>query len=313
MNVLVVGFGNMGCRHVQAFLHDLEYNVFVVEPDNTIFKVNLERIGGDEDMVSRISLDECLNGFFDFAVIATSANVRFDLLKTIIGLGIKGILLEKVVFQSISQFDEALKLIVENDVKVYCNFLNRYSKSYRKIKEEISDGSKINFTVTGGQWGFACNALHYIDLFKYLTGSNVSLVKSNLVKSDEPNSRGHNFVEVYGQQVWETERGDKLFISSDAANTTGRGTEGQISIKDLIHYIDENTFKYFVVGGVKKLEIRNFDTPMASKLTKTLFKEITLDVIQLPDVRETMHYHLQFFEAINECLGLKKSDLCPIT
>ncbi len=313
MNVLVVGFGNMGCRHVQSFLQNLEYNIYVVEPDIDVFKINLERIGGNEDRVTRIPLDECREDFFDFAVIATSANVRFDLLKTLIGLGIKRILLEKVVFQSISQFDEALKLILENNVKVHCNFLNRYSKSYRKIKEEISDGSKINFTVTGGQWGFACNALHYIDLFKYLTDCNVSLVKSNLVKSDEPNSRGHNFVEVYGQQVWETDRGDKLFISSDVANTTGRGTEGQISIKELIHIIDENTFKYFVVGGEEKLEIRDFDTPMASKLTQKLFQEMILDVIQLPDVSETMHYHVQLFESINDCLGLKKSDVCPIT
>ena len=78
-------------------------------------------------------------------------------------------------------------------------FLNRYSQSYNEIKNAII--GPIDFTVTGGHFGFACNALHYIDLFKYFMGTDIILKKSNLVKSESPNIRGDNYVEVFGQQI----------------------------------------------------------------------------------------------------------------
>jgi hypothetical protein len=37
MNILIIGFGNMGCRHAQAFLQDNSYKVSVIEPNDIVF------------------------------------------------------------------------------------------------------------------------------------------------------------------------------------------------------------------------------------------------------------------------------------
>lgn len=311
MNILVIGFGNMGCRHAQAFLQDDSYKVSVIEPNDTVFNTNLLRIGGTCENISRTTFAECQKDYFDFAVIATSAEMRLFLFKEVLNIGIKNILLEKVVFQSAAQFDEALKLAEEHKASVYCNFLNRYSQSYNEIKNAIN--GPIDFTVTGGHFGFACNALHYIDLFKYFTGTDITLIKSNLVKSEIPNLRGDKYVEVFGQQIWESENGDRLFISSDSENNSGKGSENQIRYSENVHIINENTLNQFNIGYNGKLEIWKFDMPMASKLTETLYQNIKAGTIKLPDIKETMNYHLQFFESINRSLGLLKSDSCPIT
>jgi len=260
MNILVIGFGNMGCRHAQAFLQDNSYKVSVIEPNGTVFNSNLPRIGGTNENISRTTFAECQKNFFDFAVIATSAEMRLTLFKEVLNIGIKNILLEKVVFQSA-----------------------------------------------------ACNALHYIDLFKYFTGTDITLIKSNLVKSESPNVRGDKYVEVFGQQIWESENGDRLFISSDSENNSGKGSENQIRYRKNVHIINENTLNQFNIGSNGKLEVRKFDMPMASKLTETLYQNIKAGTIKLPDIKETMNYHLQFFESINNSLGLLKSDSCPIT
>lgn len=311
MNILVIGFGNMGCRHAQAFLQDNSYKVSVIEPNDIVFNANLPRIGGTVENIRRTTFVECQKDFFDFAVIATSAEMRLFLFKEVLNIGIKNILLEKVVFQSAAQFHEALNLAEEHKASVYCNFLNRYSQSYNEIKNAIN--GPIDFTVTGGHFGFACNALHYIDLFKYFTGTDITLIKNQLVKSASPNVRGDKYVEVFGQQIWESENGDRLFISSDSENNSGKGSENQIRYSKNVHIINENTLSQFNIGSNGKLDTVKFDMPFASKLTETLYQNIKAGTIKLPDIKETMSYHLQFFESINNSLGLLKSDLCPIT
>ena len=127
----------MGCRHAQSFLGDAANNIFVIEPSLEVFNSNKVRIGATDEQVKRISLADCRKDFFSFVVIATSADVRFEMVKAIAELGVSTILLEKVVFQSRQQFDEAIQLLEEKNIMTYCNFANRYSESYRKIKASI--------------------------------------------------------------------------------------------------------------------------------------------------------------------------------
>lgn len=313
MNILIIGFGNMGCRHAQSFLPEKENKIFIIEPNDEIFVNNRLRIGAELEDLKRIDFNELNKIKFDFAVIATSAEIRFRLFKLVLEAGIKTVLLEKVVFQSLSQFELALKLTEKYQATVHCNFINRYSHSYIEIKKSITDGEKVNFIVTGGDFGFACNALHYIDLFKYLTKSEVYLETSNLIKSENPNIRGAKYVEVYGQQIWKTKNGDQLLISSDKENNSGKGSENHILIGNSIHIINENTLNQLDINDKGKIGVHKFDMPMASQLTKIIQKQFENGTILLPTIQETKNYHVQFFESINVSLGLSKSDLCPIT
>ena len=99
-NVLVVGFGAMGCRHAQSLLHGDDFNLYVVEPDSQTFEKGIEKICASHNMVTRVDLRSQLPQF-DFAVVATSSGPRYSITKDLLEFNVKNILLEKVVFQSI--------------------------------------------------------------------------------------------------------------------------------------------------------------------------------------------------------------------
>src|SRR5688572_21048070 len=112
-NVLIVGFGGMGCRHAQALLQEKDkFCIHVIETNPTNIENNIARIGAKRDDCKWYSSLEELPQI-DLAIIATSAGPRFNIVKSLLKKGIRYFLLEKIVFQSVSQFDEILSLAAE--------------------------------------------------------------------------------------------------------------------------------------------------------------------------------------------------------
>ena len=137
--IVIVGFGNMGCRHVQSILENsAAYEIHVVEPSEENIKANAARIGCDPNSITWHKSLETLHREFSAAVVTTSAAPRFHILKTLLAKGIKRFLVEKVVFQSVEQFDEILGLMQENGAEMHCNFVRRYITSYNTIKNELA-------------------------------------------------------------------------------------------------------------------------------------------------------------------------------
>ena len=67
------------------------------------------------------------------------------------------------MFQKEEEFDIALNWFVEKNIRAWVNCPRRLFNIYQKIKNEIIDEDIITMTVFGGEWGLACNAIHYID------------------------------------------------------------------------------------------------------------------------------------------------------
>lgn len=310
-NIVSVGFGGMGCRHTQSLLGvSPELNIYIVEPNLTVFKENEARIGAKPGRLKHVTSIDAIDEQIDFAVIATSAFPRFEIMKQLLNKGVAKFLVEKVVFQSAEQFREIITLLEKNNAQAYCNFVNRYFNNYQEIKSRINEKSNITMTVIGGEFGLGCNALHYVDLFEYLTGKTASLTASSLVKSDLKNRRGDRYKEVLGQLAWSNDSGDKLSILSDA-NRNG-GNEVVITFDEEVNVLNEETLRHFQsVGG--NIEDKAFELKYTSSLTKVIYEDILNNSIVLPTIQETESCHVQYFEVINQALGLKPTDICPIT
>ena len=112
MNILISGFGNIGCRHAQSLLaskHD--YKLFVIEPSNKSFESGLSIIGANKDDFVRFhSINELQSGI-DLAISSTCAEPRYDIIKNLIEYGVKLFLIEKIAFQSLAQFDNIIKIL----------------------------------------------------------------------------------------------------------------------------------------------------------------------------------------------------------
>lgn len=300
----------MGCRHTQSIIEKSTlHEIYVVEPNESNFNENLTRINGNNYGIKRLNSISEIEFNIDFAIVATSAEPRYDIVKSLIDLNVKKILVEKVVFQSNNQFEILTKLAEEKGIEIYCNFVCRYYSNYRRIQESLNK-QPIIMNVIGGDFGLACNGLHYIDLFEFFTGQKVKLQQFNLSENSSGNRRGSNYKEALGVLTFKTENGSSLLISSDK----NRAAETEITIRteNETHIFNEVT-QIHTISNENTIEIKPFEIAYTSALTAVIFDDIFKGNCILPTIQETSSAHSQFFTAMNNLFAVSENDNCPIT
>ena len=96
MNILISGFGNIGCRHAQSLLNSKhDFNIFVIEPSDESFKSNFEMINASNNDITRVPSINELESDIDLAICATSSKHRYMIMNELIDYGIKYFLVEK--------------------------------------------------------------------------------------------------------------------------------------------------------------------------------------------------------------------------
>lgn len=315
MNILFVGFGGMGCRHAQSFLNK-GHQLFVVEPITDLYLSNLGRINADAGDFKRVgSIDE-IKEQIDFAVVATPAEPRFAIVQQLLEKNIKAMLLEKVVFQSVQQFEEVSLKLNEKGAKAYCNFVNRYFPQYLAIQKSLTnkESAPIQMHIRGGDFGLGCNGLHYLDLFEYFTDQKSIDYTSQLIESSLGNKRGSQYKEVNGTIVCRTLKNDIFTISSLPSKKNG--VEITVSTPTGVHIFDEEdqTYSYYDFKE-QSIKTEQFVMLPSSKLTYTIFEDMMANRCLLPTVTDTFNAHSNFFKVLNATLvgETLNSTICPIT
>lgn len=203
-HILIVGAGNLGSRHLQSLCEiETPLTIDVVEPheySRTIAKARAQEI-------KEFHLHD-LNFFqeipsrrnYEFAVIATLSNVRFDVLKTIFENqnSIKNVLLEKVLFQSEEQLNLANALLENQNTKAWVNYPRRMFPIYESLQKRLSDQFIEYLEVNGGSWGLACNSIHFLDLFEFLTKSEIKDIDTSDIEPQIAESKRSGFYEFFG-------------------------------------------------------------------------------------------------------------------
>lgn len=60
-------------------------------------------------------------------------------------------------------------MLKKSDTKCWVNHPRRMYPFYQELRQKLK---KANFSISGGDWGLACNGLHFLDLISYLSSSN---------------------------------------------------------------------------------------------------------------------------------------------
>ena len=314
MKILIVGFGGIGCRHAQSLVNESITNeIWVMEKEEAVFKKNCLAISQKLSRFQYIRDDfDKLPDHIDFALIATTSVPRFEIFKYLVTRkNIKLFLLEKVVFQSIQQFEEAISMANIFGVKAYCNFVNRYFPNYKRLQKGLLPNKSFKMFVSGGDFGLGCNSLHYIDLFHFLAQSNPILTQHRLIENLNKHKRGSNFREVIGSMRWETQRKDLLILSSDS-NRDGN-VEISITQDDHMHILNEGSGLHLKSERSNEIIQEDFEMLRTSSLTSKILIDIINNCCQLPLIEETFHSHAQLFGCINATLGLSLNKNSPIT
>jgi hypothetical protein len=222
-------------------------------------------------------------------------------------------LIEKMVCQSSDEYDEILRMFDSKKAKGWTNTSRRYIESYKKIKNLINSDSKLNVIIHSGNIGLGSNAIHFIDLFSWLTNDNNILLDGKyLDKKLWPNKRGNDLKEFSGTIMGNSTNNSNISITFQQEENLPLFVN--IFNDNFSFVIDEVNEKIY---DLRLQKIDDFKMNFVSNLTT----EIADDIINnnsclLPTIAQTKNAHNEIFKILNSHISKithTEVEKCPIT
>jgi len=330
LNISIIGAGQIGSRHLQAFAHSKEsIRIQLVDPSQDSLEVACQRFHSVYKKSSKgISLQtfntiEELDKHQDVAIVATDATVRNDVIKELVQKKkIEAMIFEKILFQTEKEYFEIDSLLKSKKIPTWVNCILRATGFFRELKILLNRDEHICMRVEGPNWGLACNGIHFIDLFSFLTGSKD--FEFTDVKFDQiiPDFRRPNFKEFIGEMMGENSLGHHLIMSCRESNGDLGNTRGLKTIlidngnkhHKIIVYADKVVHTTITESGETKV---TEPLPLQSQITHRLVEDIVRSgTCGLPTYTESMVLHLSFIRKLLSHLTTiagKNVTRCPIT
>jgi len=256
-NILLIGAGQLGSRHLQALsLIDREAAVDVVDPNlsslETAKKRFLEVSKGTK--IREVNYYSSLNDIpdtIDAAIVASNSNVRRKIIEDLLAAkNVRALILEKFLFQREEDFSAVHSLLTKKNVSAWVNCPRRMWPLYQNIKRELQGEKPIEFMVTGTSWALGSNAVHMIDLFSFLCNSTDYQISFTDLDKTITQSKRSGYIEFTGRLSGEfsnhvrfsiasyngsginlvihlrSEKTDFIIKESEGKILTGKGNEG---------------------------------------------------------------------------------------
>ncbi len=326
--IAIIGAGQLGSRHLQGVLKStFEFNITVIDPVAASLSVAEQRASEipHQHAVKYSSSISDLPSSLDLVIVATNSNVRLKVLLELLGHAkVNTLVLEKVLFQQVVDYEIAYKAIQENGVICYVNHPRRMQSVYKQVKSIIKEYSHELFTIQayGANWGLGCNGLHISDAIVYLFEDSIAKYKNSQLDHAVIDSKRQGFKEFSGSLQGLTEKGHQFTIISLKTDDL-QPTPISITLfsPSLRIYIAEGNQPMVTITRVKPgLQTENLgQEPMLfqSDLSKEVVESALANrEIDLPVYEEAMANHLLFIESLNDHIQKitqEKTTVCPIT
>ncbi len=160
------------------------------------------------------SIDEaCRDGVL--CIVATRAAGRRELVEEIAEkTEYRRFLLEKIVAQSVAEYDKLMTLTEGRQLKVWINCKTRAVEFHRRARKRFESDGPIQFSVFAGNHGLASNGIHSIDLFAFYDRSRL-LTRTAISLDDtlHQSKRDRELFDLSGTIHARSDRGSHLTIS----------------------------------------------------------------------------------------------------
>jgi predicted dehydrogenase len=320
--VSLIGSGGVGSRHLQAILKlPGPLRIQVVERDRAAVE-NARLRAAEVALASDATIDwhETLEGLVpaDLTIVATLAPGRADLISRLLDLSNRRFLLEKVVFQSEEEFSRILEAFAQQGAKGWVNCPRRYYPFYHQLHNDLRGTAPVILQVSAGNRGLGCNAIHYVDLFEYLTGRMpVSIDGALLSEAVQRNRRDAELVEFSGTLSGVTPEHDTIEITF--APVPQPTALVSIASRWISAFADEAADFALRSGSGKDNRWREieFGYRHVSDVTTSIAADIlNTDDCRLATLARSANMHNLLFDAFNSHLERdtgRRPLLCPIT
>lgn len=320
---LIIGAGQLGSRHLQGLLkYEKLQLIYVLDKSKSSLKIAKQRAEEIEfeHTVKYISEWNSLPHKLDLVIVATGASVRSKLVaKLLQNYNVRNLILEKILFQDLESYLHIRKLIKDTGTPTWVNHPRRMFKHYLDIKNKILLNQEVvNFQVFGGNWDLACNALHFIDLFSFLSDSEVKSIDFEGIDEKIIKSKRLNCIEFTGKIKGSLINGNDFNISSLSGDyeditifvitKSNRWIIQEGSAQKIIHLSKENNFNENIISFINEFQ---------SNLTTRIINDILVDKkTTLPTYDEACTSHIPFIKGAlirySEITGIN-TNVCPIT
>ena len=227
MKICVIGVGNIGMRYVQGITKTFpDAQLFLVDSPARLQELKTLELGNAKLLASVDDIHDSL----DLCVVSTSCEPRLAIYKRCLELNPRYIILEKYLFKSREQFEECLSL---DQVPTFVNQWLYGSKTFDRLFEEEARSVQL----TGSDWGLACNAVHWIDVFKrHMHISDLQVGSGTSISKVFPSKRA-GYEEIFGELVFVDGDSDKTFRLVDQGDESLTGVQ-EIRVDEKVYLFD---------------------------------------------------------------------------
>lgn len=336
MNIVIIGAGRMGLRHVTGCLDANEVNKVLlldisdesVANAKTQLSTNVNKSKleiGNINAVKRIDSD--------VVIIATTAANRIETAKIASEFNPKYILIEKPLGQSFQEVEELKTSFATSSAIVCVNLNMRLYPFIIQLKKDLQEWEQFlgpkTITFNGGSLGIGANGIHYLDLLYYLFDAQTAkIISGGIDDTLIPSGRGVQFGDYGGWVAIEYFEGNerylgKAIISLSSTSTVFGGwdivgTHARIRINEIeasrvniVRKADSDMPINRYAADYLPAETVSIETPHLADLTKEWISNLANGVNILPSLEESIKVHHLLFEWLS--LSRVDSEKFPIT
>jgi hypothetical protein len=306
MKCAIIGAGQLGSRHLQGLSkHPKVTEVFIIDPSDESLAVAEERFL--QTTLGKAKLikwndSTLLPEELDLLIVATNSKHRLSVLKDVLPQHeVRFLILEKVLFSALSEYAEAEELIAKHAPKTWVNCPRRSYPSYIELKSRFNSVKHVNVQLDMPQFALASNALHFIDLFAFLTDDNDVSVDPSGLNLEPIEAKRAGYHEIIGKIVVSNSKGELTInngFDGQLAQTIFISTDQE---RILIQESQHQTLMRANQGTSWKYETTSFNMPFQSDLTTDLVEQLSSDGdCNLPTYSQASAQHIAFIEALND-------------
>ena len=315
-NILITGAGQLGSRYLQGLAKvSTPLNVYVQD----ISKESLERAKMRWEEVSNqdspheiffIHRFDQLPASVDVAIVSTAAGVRPEVVELVANATtIKFWILEKVLAQNQDDISR-IGSVVNNSKGAWVNTARRVMEWHQRIRSMISSNGPVILHITGGGWGLASNAVHFLDMLSWWTGEQLVHIDTAGLEPNWYESKRAGYFEISGTLIGRFSQGTVATLST---NKEIAPLKIQVVDHDFTWTIDESCG---IARRSDGLAVTG-QIDLQSTLTAALIKDILeTGKCGLPTIHESSALHYVFLKALQEQWNNqpdKQKNVLPIT
>ncbi len=305
MNILLVGFGNLGYRHFQSFLKIYsQAKFYIVEQNIKNIKYFIEKDYEYRFIKEKLVISNSIEKFnkvsFKVCIVSTPSLPRFEILNKILDLNIELIILEKLLFPSLSFYKKFDNKFLNFPKNIFVNCPKSEYKFYKNIKYIIQNDKPINIECLNIT-DIGSNSIHWIDLAYFLTGRLIENSDRFRININELyRSKRQGYYDFTGDIKIKTKKFNLVIKSSKNINNL-QEEEFLLNNDNLIIKINEQNSSMLIKKDSKD-SVEKINVPYQSELSSKYLESFEKGNINLTNLYDSLLIHKKFFVAFEEAL-----------